>query len=275
VVNIWQGLLTDAVTQEHLYSVARRDNGRVWRVLINAGGVDGASAMSSFPEPVFEEAVLRCLKEIDPALLTQSDGPDRLSVLTGRLEKVRQQLAEMQDALVGCTKPPKTVMAAAADLEAEEERLEEERRQAAREAAHPLSETWGRAKSLLDVIATAEDRVRLRSLLRRVVEGIWVLIVPRGWDRVAGVQIRFKGSDQERSYIITYRRGVMPSGRRASRRRGEQGEDVWAVRSRRWTPALDLRRPEHVVAMRDELAGLDLAAFAATGRRPRCSPGRP
>src|SRR5262249_37134416 len=138
---------------------------------------------------------------------------------------------------------------------AEEATLEEKRRQAQQAAAHPLSEAWGQAKSLLDVIQTAEQRLRLRSLLRRIMEDIHVLIVPRGWDRLALVQMRFKGSDQLRTYLTVIRKG------RASRFRGERGQDTWCVRSYRGPEEYDLRNPAYVAALREELRALDLAEF--------------
>jgi predicted short-subunit dehydrogenase-like oxidoreductase (DUF2520 family) len=46
-----------------------------------------------------------------------------------------------------------------------------------------------------------DARLRLRSVLRRVVEDIRLLIVPRGHDRLAAVQIWFAGSGH-RDYLI-------------------------------------------------------------------------
>jgi hypothetical protein len=53
--------------------------------------------------------------------------------------------------------------------------------------------------------ADPEDaRTRLRSALRRVVEEIRLLVVPRGTDRFAAVQVYFTG-DGSRTYLIFYR----------------------------------------------------------------------
>jgi hypothetical protein len=263
--NIFQGLLKDAARPgEGFYSITRQGRGRQWRVLMNSGGKSNESEGTSFPEAVFEEAVLRCLREVDPADLTQRDGPDRVSVLSGRLEMVREQLAEMRAELSACTRVPRGMAQVMADLEDEEGRLEEERRQAQQEAAHPLSESWGQAQTLLALVSTAEQRLRLRSLLRRVVEGIWVLVVPRGWDRVAALQMRFRGTEEVRSYLIAYRKDVMPGGRKASRRRRERGEDTVTVRSLRHDGPLDLRQAGHVAELRERLAALDLASLAAS-----------
>jgi DNA invertase Pin-like site-specific DNA recombinase len=257
--NLFQCLMVDAATGEPVYVITRHKAGREWRVLLNAGAKEGDSPTTvNFPEPVFQEAILRCLREIDPADVTEQGGPDRVAVLTGRLEEVRQQLAELKAELKARTKSPKVALDTMEELEAEQARLEEDRRQAQQEAAHPLSEAWGQAKSLLDVIGTAEQQLRLRSLLRRIVEEIRVLVVPRGWDRVCAVQMCFKGSDEVRSYLIVYRKDVMPDGTRASRRKRQRGEDTWAVRSLRHATPLDLRNPEHVQALAEVLAAVPI-----------------
>src|SRR5262249_48087444 len=71
-----------------------------------------------------------------------------------------------------------------------------ERLAAARQkACHPLSETWGEVQSLAAALAGAPDpedaRRRLRSALRRIVEKIMLLVIPRRRDRVAVVQVFF------------------------------------------------------------------------------------
>ena len=64
-------------------------------------------------------------------------------------------------------------------------------------AASPTSEAWGEAKTLLAALDEAPDptdaRLRLRAVLRRVVESIHLLVVPRGRDRLAAVQVTFTG----------------------------------------------------------------------------------
>src|SRR5262249_17416498 len=88
---------------------------------------------------------------------------------------------------------------------------------ARQEAAHPLSETWGEAQTLIDTLAAAPDprdaRLRLRAALRRIVEVIQLLIVPRGQDRLCAVQIHFRGkhAGRQRNYLVLHRPA---SGRR-------------------------------------------------------------
>jgi hypothetical protein len=82
------------------------------------------------------------------------------------------------------------------------------------------------------------------------------------------VQIRFRGTGQVRSYLIAYRRDIMPDGRRASRRKGERGGEVWAVRSLSEVadPAgLDLRDREHAARLEQALLGVSLNAEPTAG----------
>src|SRR5204862_327040 len=77
---------------------------------------------------------------------------------------------------------------------------------ARQKAANPLSASWGEAQSLLAALDAAPDladaRVRLRAVLRRVVESVSVLFVKLGrYDRVAAVQIWFHGG-AHRDYLI-------------------------------------------------------------------------
>jgi DNA invertase Pin-like site-specific DNA recombinase len=254
--NLWQGMLTDAVTGYRYMATTRHGGGaRPCRreVLVTHGGSSGETEGHSFPTAVFKKSVLRWLDEIDPADITAQDAPDNVAVIAGRLEQVRKQLADLKAEMEATGKTPKGALQLMSKWEDEELRLEEERRQAEQAAAHPLSEAWGQAKSLLNVLRTPEDHLRLRSLLRRIVEDIHVLVVPRGWDRLAAVQMRFKGSDQVRRYLIVIRKG------RASRFRGERGQDTATTGSLREPVGLDLREPAHVAALREYLQSLDLA----------------
>jgi hypothetical protein len=264
---LFSSLLTDARTGHPYYARTRREGGRTWRVLSPRDPRDEAYGAGSFPEEVFEQAVLSCLAEIDPADVTEREGPDPVAVLSGRLEQVRGRLKELtaQGKELG-GKLPRGIVQMMAELEAEDAALEEERRQAEQAARHPLSETLGQAKGLLGVLDTAERRLRFRSLLRQMVEDMRLLVVQRGWDQVAAVQMRFKKDGLVRSYLIVHRKHVMPSGRKAQRRKKEKGTDVWAVRSLAAVARrddLDLRNASHVQALELELLSLDLGRMTA------------
>lgn len=262
-VNLFSGLLTDADNGEGFFVASWGKGGKeggARRVLLSSAAKQGGPS-NSFPEPAFERAVRLCLKEIDPAEVTRREGPDRAAVVAGRLEEVADLLKGYEAELLAGGPKSKTLMRVVAKLEEEQAALLEEQRQARHEEARPLSESWGQARTLAELPDTPDNRLRLRSLLRRLVEEIRVLIVPRGWDRVALLQMYFRESEETRLFLVAYLKDVMPTGRRASRRRRERGEDRCAVRSYRDDEPLDLREPAHCAAARAELLALDLASL--------------
>src|SRR5262249_25242918 len=128
--------------------------------------------------------------------------------------------------------------------------------EARREAAHPLSEAWGEARTLLGALEAAADpedaRLRLRSALRRVVDGIWLLVVRRGRDALCGAQVWFK-KDGRRDYLIFHR---PPKGNNRVRREG-----FWQASSLPEAAGkLDLRQPEHVKQLEAFLLKVQLPA---------------
>ena len=97
----------------------------------------------------------------------------------------------------------------------------------------PAARAWEEFGSLVDVLSNAPDpqdcRLRLRGVLRRIVGSIWLLVVARGRDRLAAVQVRFADNQHCRSYFILHR---------LARSNGMAHQDaVWWCRSlatRRW-----------------------------------------
>jgi hypothetical protein len=94
-------------------------------------------------------------------------------------------------------------------LDARKAELVKQLAEAKQRARHPLSESWGETQSLIGALAQAPDpedaRRRLRSALRRIIDSIYLLVVPRGLDRLAAVQVWFKGGDKHRDLMIIHR----------------------------------------------------------------------
>ena len=67
--------------------------------------------------------------------------------------------------------------------------------------AKPTSSAWTEAKSLLDIAKNEGQRLRLRGLLRQIVDNIQILVVPRRSHRRAVVQINFVGGTRH-DYLI-------------------------------------------------------------------------
>ncbi len=212
-VNIFARLVKHARDDDTYIMFTRFTRGktpRKFQAIINTRGDQGETRAYSLPYAVFESAILSCLKEINPHDILNGDRPpDEAATLAGELVGVEAELAEAA-AFMDKNGFSPTIGKRIADLEARKGNLAERLAEARHRAAHPLSESWGKCQSLADALATTPDprdaRLRLRSALRRIVDGMWLLIVPRGLDRLAAVQIDFAGGGR-RNYLLLYRPG--------------------------------------------------------------------
>jgi DNA invertase Pin-like site-specific DNA recombinase len=210
-LNLFASLLRDARGGESYIAVtapAHKAGHR--RILVNADSRDGRAPLRSFPLPVFERAVLSCLREIDPREILNGDaGPDETRALAGEMARVESAIALIEADLNEHGESP-ALFRRLREREGEKKALAEKLAAARQKAAHPLSESWGECQSLIDVLDNAPDpadaRLRLRAVLRHITDSIWLLVVPRGFDRLAAVQIWFAGCKRHRDYVILYRR---------------------------------------------------------------------
>jgi DNA invertase Pin-like site-specific DNA recombinase len=253
-INIFAGLIHNALDGDSYFSVGRR--GR--RVLANLSGLETRTECRSFPLDTFERAVLSQLAEVKPhQVMGRDDGPDEVQVLSGELARVEAKIAELEAELLNGD-----VAALARVLRDQEGRkrdLAARLADARQRAAHPLSEVWGQTHTLLSTIDSAPDRadarLRLRAALRRIVEDVRLLVVPRGSARLAAVQIWF-ASDGHRDYLILHRPATGGSvAARPSRYAVRSFKDV-KVRG-----DLDLRRPDHAEKLVRLLEEIDAAAL--------------
>jgi hypothetical protein len=260
VVNLFAGLLWDARSGEPYYVATRKaPGGSHHRVVFNKTAHAGRSPYYSFPADTLEAAVLSLLAEVDPReVLGREDGPDEALVLSGELALVEAKIAELEAELLNGE------VAALAkvlrQLESQKRDLVEKLAGARQKAAHPLSESWGEAKSLLSALGNAPDpadaRLRLRAVLRRVVDSIWLLVVPCGRDRLAAVQVRFADGEHRRDYIVFHRA--------AKANQSARQEGGWWARSLAEVAGpgdLDLRDRGHAEALARDLEKIDLAAL--------------
>ena len=180
-MELFSGLLKNARDGDSYYVATRTDGDKHSRVLINTKSAEGRAPCWSFPLPTFEVAVLSALREIDPdEILTPNHGPEESMGLAKQLAGVEARIDELEAELL------KGDVAALArvlrQLEEQKRDLTEQLTASREKAAHPLSTSWGEAKTLLDALDTASDpidaRLRLRAALRRIVESIWILVVP-------------------------------------------------------------------------------------------------
>jgi DNA invertase Pin-like site-specific DNA recombinase len=260
-LNLFTGLVRDARDGGTL---CQRDCGKKGggKLLVSYRARNGAKGALhvSFPLQTFEEAILSLLREIDPReLLPRSDGAaDRVLTLAGRVADYEARIEKVKAQLVdgGDIAPLADVLRT---LDAKRAAAAEELAEAQRAAASPLSAAWGDCCNLLAALGAAEDqadaRARLRGALRRVAEGMWCLFVARGAQRLAAVQVYFRGGAR-RDYLILHRPATGGAvGTRPARWR------AWSLADVAGPGDLDLRKRKDARELEKSLLALDLAAL--------------
>jgi hypothetical protein len=254
-VYLFSGLLRDARDGTSYYRQVA-GNGRAHDALVNRCQ-DSDMPNRSFPLETLEDAILSKLREIDPMeILSDGDqtAPDETAALAGELAGVEMKIGELEGELL--TGPVATIAKVLRGLEEKKRDLTAKLTELRQKQAHPLDESWTQTQSLLAAIKGAKDvtdtRIRLRSALRRIVESMTMLIVPRGMTRLAAVQIRFVGGDR-RDYLIVHRGGH--SNGNAKR------EASWRVRDAAWTSPKDKSKgrksAEFDLRNKDDVAALE------------------
>jgi DNA invertase Pin-like site-specific DNA recombinase len=264
-INMFSGLLRSArdggtyvVVQS--YAPANRggrDKGQ--RVLKNTASIEARAKCYTFPFLTFESAVLRMLREIGPGdVLGEEEQPDQVKALSGERDRVDAELAQVT-AFMDREGFSPTLGTRAQTLDRRLAELDARLAEARREAANPLGEAWDDTKSLLDALNASPDpedtRLRLRAAMRRIVSEIWILVVPRGHDRLAAVQIWFTGGQAPRNYLILHR---PPKANGSARQPG----GWWARALAEVTKdgGLDLRDPGHARELEADLLAVEIPA---------------
>jgi DNA invertase Pin-like site-specific DNA recombinase len=210
-VNVFQGLIHNARPPQDTYIVVTRMNASgPSKALINSAHVAGTAPCCLFQLAPFERAILGALREVDPreVLPPQEDtGPSEVGQLQTTLDGVKAELADA-GAFMDANGFSETIGKRVTVLETRKKELEASLLDARASAACPAEAAWKEYGSLVDVLEQATDqrdaRLRLRTILRRVIDSMWLLTVGRGRDRVTAVQIDFAGGAR-RSYLIWYR----------------------------------------------------------------------
>ncbi len=252
-VNVFKGLLTQALDGEGfaLHNQGTADKPRL--VLINNAGIEGRGPYTTFPYIVLETAVLKQLCEVDPRDVLPSDkqARSRADVLRAKLADARSDVAQLKaDLKGGYSKALATVLR---DQEIAEEEVARELQEELARSVRPAAKAWQELPDLAELIQKADDpeaaRLRLRAVLRRLIDDIRVLIVRRASWQLCAAQIFFTGG-AHRDYLIANQ----PA---ANRRAGG-----WWARSLPPDLAtdLDLRNPSHGAELAAALAAVDIDA---------------
>jgi DNA invertase Pin-like site-specific DNA recombinase len=258
-VNVFTGLIHNARDHDTYYMGGRSPGGVYHRVLITKKAADGGGAAQSFPFDVFERALLSLLREVK---LHEVIGPDpaqnKVAVLAGELEHVKGELAKVQEDLL--TSYSATRAKVSDTLEARQKELTEQLNEARHKAPGTLGEQWGECKTLMGLLDKAPDptevRLKLRSLLGKVVTEIWVLVVARGRSRLAAVQVYFT-EDGHRDYFIL---SQPPKANGQGWRQEGRSRALNLADALKLGP-LDLRKPDHVARLEVAFGKLDLTGL--------------
>lgn len=254
-VNLFAGLLRDARNGGTLQVLDKGKARGCGPGLVSYDAVQGVpgAVYLSFPLVAFEQAVLPWLRQLDPreVLAPHAAEEDQEAVLEGRLDKVRTRIERAKAALEE-TDDIRAVIDKLREWEGEEKALSAALAAVRREKANPLTRAWTECHTLLDALAAAPDpveaRTRLRAAVRRIVSGVWCLFLAEGQDRVAAVQVWFKGGGH-RDYLVYHRRS---HGNASAIREGQSW--VMSIEFEGEEGRLDLRCPEHAGALERVLA---------------------
>jgi DNA invertase Pin-like site-specific DNA recombinase len=255
VASLFQGLLHDARTRSRL-QIAWRPQGRgeklsQVRALVSADSMEGKASIVSFPYPIFEAAVLSCLKEINPADVVGEEPESELVGLMAELASVQQRGRQVAAELIDGQDDVRVLADAARALSDKEADLQRRLAIARQKESKPAAVAWAETQTLIEVARDEATRLRLRGLLQTIVQEAWVLVVAKFPHRLAAVQIYFTGGVR-RDYLIHY----LAAGH------GRKGR--WSVRSfsEPLDPSnLDLRNAEHAERLHDVLSALDLTTL--------------
>jgi DNA invertase Pin-like site-specific DNA recombinase len=251
-VNTFQGLLVNALDGEGFYIRNHGSKTKPRLLLINAAAGNGRSRSQSFFYSIFEEAILGLLREVNPAdvLPKQQQGkPSTADTLRAKLANIRATISGLQaDLKEGYSKALAAVLR---DREQEEETVAGLLQDELAKNVRPAERAWQELPGLVDLIEKYGDeaRLRIRSVLRAIVEEMRLVLVRRGSRLLCGVQVFFAGG-AVRHYLLVYRMAC--PGRPRS----------WWCRSLASTHIgaddIDLRRKDHAAALAEELQEMDL-----------------
>lgn len=252
-VNLFAGLLVDARDGGTL---SYWHKGNLPSCLIPVNVKDGKSSQwSSFPSAAFDEAILSKLVEVKASDI-QGDGNAgrKVEALSGQLAEV-DQLIKQWSAKMDDLSIVDVVAGKLAEYSERRKDIAAKLGDAQRDASSPTSEAWGEFRSLADMLRednSDELRIKTRAALRRAIDRIHCLFVPRGGTRFAFVRVQFAGSEAYRNYLIQFK--MTYSNGRIKR------PSKFVVESFKGPGRgpIDLREPGDVVKMRRLLESMEL-----------------
>lgn len=258
--NVFSGIIWDARTQSPLHLTAHHRDGKKCRYLAPYAAINRGAKRVGFSLDVFEDALLNFLDGIDPrAILPAAEGAGESAMALEAKEKdILAQLARLKSRLKAEDEVA-TIMDTVRELEAERKANAAALAELRQREAAPTSGAWREFKSIAAALDAAPDkdaaRVRLRAVLRRMLEGIWCLFMPAGeGPRVARVQVVFSGGEKFQQFIIAYR----PKN---SSRGGAGYPAEYVLREATTLQTFDIRDADNARAMEAALAAVRRAVW--------------
>ncbi|VTS01687.1 recombinase : Recombinase-related protein OS=Pseudomonas putida (strain KT2440) GN=PP_1118 PE=4 SV=1: Resolvase: Recombinase [Gemmata massiliana] len=246
-VNLFAGLLRDA------HGGSYNPNTQHTRVLVNYTALEGYDRRRTFPLAVFERALLEHLVEIEPHEIIGGDkSEDEVVSLSRQLDGIESELSLavrwMDDNGFSAA-----IAARIRQLEEKKRSASEQLDDAKRRVSTPVNGAWKEFRNLAEVMDKSKNpidtRVRLRAALRRAIDHIVMLVIPRGTgrDRFCMVTVIFAGGKDRRWYRIWYQSGSNGRPARQAANAFDFGE----------SDDLDLTKPELIAHMEDHFSNMD------------------
>jgi DNA invertase Pin-like site-specific DNA recombinase len=231
-------------------------------VLVSTGTIVGwaNSDYASFRYNVVEAAILSQLAELDVAdIFPDQTSGDRLklSAMETELAQIEADLKQLNEEIAEPGMAA-TLLPAVRRLVARKDKLSEDYQVLNAQCVAPDADQLHTVQELLDGNFNPTDeatRLRIRSALRRIVSGIWMLSVPHGPDRLIAVQIDFVNG-KRRSYFIWHRPARSNGKKRV--------EGLWQARSFAGANKFDLRKSDHIARLETALREIDVTTLQAT-----------
>jgi hypothetical protein len=151
---------------------------------------------------VWEKAILSELREVKPEDVFGVDAKESEGIAT-ELTGVETRLAQLHHQLMEGDGDVATLTRAARALEAKQAEKAKQLAEARAKESNPPASAFAEGRTLMNAV-DLESRLRLRSLLRASIEGIWLLTVARSKDKLCAVTVAFKGGER-RNYLVLYR----------------------------------------------------------------------
>jgi hypothetical protein len=204
----------------------------------------------SFPNDVFEPAVLSLLKELNPREVMIEESADESTSLAAALVRAESSVELIITEMEQHVESP-ALFKRLRQKEYEQQALAAKLAEARLRERNPKSAAFAEMVTLMDVATSELHRLRLRELLRTIIDEVWVLVIPRKSRRLCAVQIFFSGGGR-RDYLVYYQAA-------AYCRAG-----FWKARSFKHDLSgnLDLRDRKHAGALQQLLESVDLTLLS-------------